>query len=163
MRSFIVLVLVFCGTIGLSACSLLPASNGPELTLVPRAQQWQFDQPLSRQAWRDIKETLTPLLPQLRVQQITLSASTEYQQRAQDIYHWLVKQGVARDHIKMTGQQRQGTTVKLVHYQVQGERCRSPQIWSRMGDGAGHAGPCEVTMLRWKSMTYPEHMIDAGE
>ncbi|MFM2483646.1 hypothetical protein [Celerinatantimonas yamalensis] len=158
MRQLVILILT--ATL-LSACSSsVKQSQGPEFSLKPTTQVWHFNQPLSQAAWTQIKQQLTPTLDNLRIYPIMISGSSHYQARVAALQHWLLRQGVQNSHIRISHQQSGGVTLQLVRYQVGGADCQPPRVLYKLGE-MQHNDLCAVTMLRWQSMVYPEHMLGA--
>ncbi|MFM2477420.1 hypothetical protein [Celerinatantimonas sp. MCCC 1A17872] len=157
MRHWIIAILV---VLGLSACSMRPY-QGPEMTLKPQVTTWQFNQPLSRGAWQSITTELSASLALLRVNPVVIEGAKSFSERAHAIQAWLIQQGTPKDHIKLVMNQNLGVRVSMVQYQVEAQSCDGPKVLYQFGENQ-HRDLCAVTLLRWQSMVYPQHMLKAG-
>jgi hypothetical protein len=156
MKQWIIAILM----IGLSGCSVHP-DQGPEMTLKPQTTQWQFNQPLSAQAWQSITGELSKSLALLRVYPVVIEGSKAFSARSKAIQSWLIRHGTQKSHIKLVTTSNRGVRVSMIQYHVKAQRCEGPQILYRLGENQ-HRDLCAVTLLRWQSMVYPQHMLKAG-
>lgn len=145
----------------LTGCTLLP-SQGPELNLKPQVEHWQFNQPLSKQAWRDITEELSPALVRMRIYNVYIHSSSAFKPRSDALKRWLLRQGVPEQHIHMAKRIQPGFGVDLVRYQSESQVCQKPRVLYLVGDVA-HSDSCTMTQLRWRSMVHPERMLKTGD
>lgn len=156
MKQWIIAVLM----IGLSACSMRP-EQGPEMTLKPQITQWQFNQPLSQKAWHSITGELSKSLVSLRVYPVMIEGSKDFSQRAKAIQSWLIRQGTPKSHIKLVATLKPGVRLLMMQYKMKAQRCEGPRVLYRLGENQ-HRDLCAVTLLRWQSMVYPQHMLKNG-